>query len=190
MSATNDIETKMEQAIFRLKKFFEKFITFPKILIAFINGPAIGVSVTILALLDGVYASSSSTFSLPFVRNALAAEGCSSFIFPTLMGSLHAKEILLFDRKLTAQEAQERGLVTKVIDENIFQQEKDKICQQILSLPKRSLLSNKAIIQRWNIETLKYVNDEELKNLKKQWTIDEFAEAMLKFMSRKEKSNL
>jgi peroxisomal 3,2-trans-enoyl-CoA isomerase len=106
------------------------------------------------------------------------------------MGSLHAKEILLFDRKLTAQEAQQRGLVTRVIDDHIFQQEKDKICQEILSLPKGSLLSSKSLIQRWNINTLKYVNEEELQNLKHRWITDEFAEAILKFMDGRKKSKL
>jgi peroxisomal 3,2-trans-enoyl-CoA isomerase len=190
MSTTNNIETTIEQGNIRLKKFIEKFITFPKILIGFINGPAIGISVTILALFDGVYASSSATFALPFIRQALAPEGCSSFLFPALMGSLHAKEILLFDRKLTAQEAQQRGLVTKVIDENIFEQEKEKICQQILSLPKGSLLSSKALIQRWNIDTLKYVNQEELNHLKQRWMTEEFAEAIFAFMNRRKKSKL
>jgi len=190
MSQTNDLEKLIEEGNIRLKKFIEKFIIFPKILIAFINGPAIGIAVTILALFDGVYASSSSTFSLPFIRNALAPEGCSSFLFPTLMGSIHAKEILLFDKKLTSYEAQQKGLVTKVIDENIFQEEKTKICQHILSLPKQSLLSGKAIIQRWNINTLKYVNQEELNNLKKQWSSEEFAEAMLTFMNGRKKSKL
>jgi peroxisomal 3,2-trans-enoyl-CoA isomerase len=188
--STNDVQTAMEEGRIRVKKFVERFITFPKILIGFINGPAIGISVTTLALFDGVYASSSATFALPFIRTAQAPEGCSSFLFPSLMGSLHAKEILLFDRKLTAQEAQQRGLVTRVIDDHIFQQEKDKICQEILSLPKGSLLSSKSLIQRWNINTLKYVNEEELQNLKHRWITDEFAEAILKFMDGRKKSKL
>jgi peroxisomal 3,2-trans-enoyl-CoA isomerase len=190
MSETNDIETSIEEGKIRLKKFIERFITFPKILIGFINGPAIGISVTILALFDGVYASSSSTFSLPFIRTAQGPEGCSSFLFPSLMGSLHAKEILLFDRKLTAQEAQQRGLVTQVIDENIFQEKKTEICQEILSLPKGSLLSSKALIQRWNINTLKYVNEQELNHLKERWITEEFSEAILKFMNGRQKSKL
>ena len=136
----------------------ENYIDFPKILIAFINGPAVGISVSTLGLFDGVYASSNATFSLPFTRTAQSAEGCSSFVFPSLMGSLHAKEILLFDRKLTAEEAQQSGLVTKVIDEKIFEEEKNKICQHILSLPKGSLLTSKLLLQKWNKDTLHQVN--------------------------------
>jgi len=190
MLTTIDFEKIREESQNRIKRFVEKFITFPKILIGFINGPAIGIAVTTLALFDGVYASSSSTFSLPFIRHGMAPEGCSSFVFPILMGPIHAKETLLFDRKLTAQEAQQRGLVTQVIDDQIFQQEKEKICQNILSLPKESLLTSKALIQRWNINTLKYVNEEEVKNLKKRWDSEEFIEAILTFMNRSRTSKL
>ena len=104
------------------------------------------------------------------------------------MGSLHAKDILLFDRKLTAEEAQQRGLVTKVIDEKIFQDEKDKICQHILSLPKGSLLTSKSLIQKWNKETLHRVNSYEVETLKQRWLTEEFVQAMMEFMRGRKKT--
>ncbi|CAF1196352.1 unnamed protein product [Adineta steineri] len=190
LSDTADIETAMNEGKDRLKKFIESFINFSKILIAFINGPAVGISVSTLGLFDGVYASSSSTFNLPFTRTAQSAEGCSSFTFPNLMGSLHAKDILLFDKKLNAQEAQQRGLVTQIIQENSFEQEKEKICQQILSLPKGSLLASKALIQKWYIQKLYEVNQHELDTLTQRWTTEEFVEAIMKFVNKGTKSKL
>ena len=171
-----------------LEKYIGKFIDFPKILIAFINGPAVGISVSTLGLFDGVYASSASTFALPFTRTAQSAEGCSSLVFPALMGPIHAKELLLFDRKLTAQEAQQRGLVTKVLEEKTFAEEKEKICQEILSLPKGSLFSGTAIIQKWSKETLHRVNRDEVENLKNRWLTEEFVQAMMEFMRGRKKS--
>ena len=40
-----------------LRRFVDAFINFPKPLVAAVNGPAIGISVTIMALYDFVYAS-------------------------------------------------------------------------------------------------------------------------------------
>ena len=190
MLPPEDMKKSMEAGNTRVKNFIESFINCSKILIAFVNGPAIGISVSTLGLFDGVYASSSSTFALPFVRLAQSLEGCSSFNFPSLMGSLHAKEALLFDRKLTAEEAYQRGLVTRVIDEKIFEEEKRKICEEVLSLPKGSLLTSKALMQKWNIDALKKVNQEELNILKTRVLSEEFAEAMMTFMNRKTKSKL
>ncbi|CAF1078523.1 unnamed protein product [Adineta steineri] len=106
------------------------------------------------------------------------------------MGSLHAKDILLFDKKLNAQEAQQRGLVTQIIQENSFEQEKQKICQQILSLPKGSLLASKALIQKWYIQKLYEVNQHELDTLTQRWTTEEFVEAIMKFVNKGTKSKL
>lgn len=39
------------------RRFVGSFIDFPKPLIAVVNGPAVGVSVTVLGLFDGVYAT-------------------------------------------------------------------------------------------------------------------------------------
>ena len=171
-----------------LQTFIGKFISFPKILIAFVNGPAVGISVSILGLFDGVYASSRSTFALPFTRTAQSAEGCSSVVFPGLMGSLRAKDLLLFDRKLTASEAEQRGLVTRVIDEKLFESETEKIAMEILSLPKGSLLTSKALIQKWNKDYLHQVNAVEVETLKQRWLTEEFVQAMMEFIRGRKKS--
>ncbi|CAF1013765.1 unnamed protein product [Adineta steineri] len=187
-STTTDLKGSVERGQKMLQTFIGKYIDFPKILIAFIQGPAVGISVSTLALFDGVYASSRATFALPFTRTAQSAEGCSSLVFPSLMGSLHAKEVLLFDRKLTAEEAQQRGLVTRVIDEKQFDEEKNKICQNILSLPKGSLLTSKQLMQQWTKETLHRVNAQEVETLKQRWLTEEFVQAMMEFMRGRKKA--
>ena len=48
-------------------QYIGKFIDFHKILVGFIDGSAVGISVSTLGLFDGVYTSSNSTFRLPFI---------------------------------------------------------------------------------------------------------------------------
>ena len=71
---------------FHYRKFVAHFIDFPKPLIAAVNGPAVGISVTIMCLFDMVYASDKATFHTPFMELGQSPEGCSSFMFPRIMG--------------------------------------------------------------------------------------------------------
>ena len=73
---------------------FNLFIDFPKPILIAANGPAIGASVTSATLCDGIIASEQATFSTPFARLGVAAEGCSSVLFERLMGKENAERML------------------------------------------------------------------------------------------------
>ena len=59
---------------------------FPKPLIAAVNGPAEGISITIMGLFGLIYAWDKATFHTPFMELGQSPEGCSSFMFPRIMG--------------------------------------------------------------------------------------------------------
>lgn len=50
----------------------------------------------------------------PFCKLGLSPEGCSSYTFPRIMGPAKASELLFFGEKLTAREAAQCGLVSRV----------------------------------------------------------------------------
>jgi Delta3-Delta2-enoyl-CoA isomerase len=58
-------------------------------------GPAIGFGVTTLALCDVVYSVPHATFKTPFMQLGFCAEGCSSLLFPRIMGPSRANEMLV-----------------------------------------------------------------------------------------------
>lgn len=95
---------------------FERFLAFPKPILAAVNGPAIGASVTSASLCDAIVASERATFSTPFAALGVPAEGCSSVMFPRLLGDVAAARMLGPEGwKPTAAEALEIGLVQRVV---------------------------------------------------------------------------
>ncbi|XP_039198682.1 enoyl-CoA delta isomerase 2 [Crotalus tigris] len=170
-----------------LKKFVEHFIDFPKPLIAVVNGPAVGISVTLLGLFDIVYASDRATFFTPFSNLGQSPEGCSSYTFPKIMGVTKATEMLLFNKKLTAAEACSQGLVTEVFPDSTFQKEVWARLKAYVNLPKKTLAVSKQLMRNMEKEKLYEVNSQECECLIERWLSEECMNAVMSFMQKKSK---
>ncbi|XP_066975855.1 enoyl-CoA delta isomerase 2-like [Macrobrachium rosenbergii] len=175
-----------KKGVNRFEKLINILIEFPKPLIAVVNGPAVGVGVTMLPLVDVVYASDKATFLTPFVKSALSPEGCSSYLFPRIMGPGKAAEMLLFNKKITAADAYECGFVTEVYPHKSLHKVWPKI-HEWAKLPPNSLHSAKALISSHKKEYLKQVNHQECDQLALTLTKGEFTTAVMEFFNRKSK---
>lgn len=78
----------------RNQALFDNYLSFPKPILVAANGPAIGASVTSATLCNGILASERATFSTPFHRLGVTPEGCSSVVFPKLLGEDTAERML------------------------------------------------------------------------------------------------
>nr|CAD2124120.1 unnamed protein product [Meloidogyne enterolobii] len=168
-----------------LERFVRAHIEHEKPLISLVNGPAIGISVTLMALFDLVIASDKASFHSPFSSLGQSPEGCSSYTFPMLMGATKACEMLLFDKKLTAAEAYERNLVTSIIPHNSFYEETERLVSRLSELPPESLKVNKQLLRNVHKDALLRVCKHECAVLKQRWLSVECQQALQKFASRK-----
>lgn len=82
-----------------------------KPVIGAINGPAVGVGVTMQLPMDIRLASTEARFGLVFARRGLNPEAASSWFLPRLVGVQTALEWCYTGRVFPAQEAFEKGLV-------------------------------------------------------------------------------
>ncbi|SCZ88340.1 BZ3500_MvSof-1268-A1-R1_Chr2-1g04346 [Microbotryum saponariae] len=89
-----------------------------KILVAALNGPAIGLSAALLGHFDFVYAVENAYILTPFSALSLVAEGGSSLSFPRRMGIVKANEALILGKKLGASELQQNGFFNKIFPQS------------------------------------------------------------------------
>ena len=85
-----------------------------KPVIAAVNGPAVGVGVTMQLAMDIRLASEEARFGFVFPRRGIVPEACSSWFLPKIVGIAQALEWTFTGRVFSAQEALEAGLVKKL----------------------------------------------------------------------------
>jgi enoyl-CoA hydratase/carnithine racemase len=85
-----------------------------KPVIAAVNGPAVGVGVTMQLAMDIRMASTEARYGFVFARRGLAPEAASSWFLSKLVGVQTALEWCYTGRVFPASEARERGLVRSI----------------------------------------------------------------------------
>ena len=123
------------------------FVFFPKPLIAAVNGPAVGVGMTMVMACDIRLASESASFSCPFVRIGLTPEFGSSYHLPRLVGYARAVEWVLTGRSIKAQEAFSTGLVNQLVPPEALLDEALKMAQGIASLPREAVEAARRLLR-------------------------------------------
>ncbi|KAL1784286.1 enoyl-CoA delta isomerase 2, mitochondrial isoform X1 [Sigmodon hispidus] len=188
ISATGEIqEAQRDEQTVLTRELVSSFIDFPKLLVAVVNGPAVGIAVTLLGLFDAVYASDKATFHTPFSQLGQSPEACSSYTFPKIMGPAKATEMLLFGKKLTAREAWAQGLVSEVFPESTFEKEVWTRLKAYAKLPPNGIKVSKELIRKNEKQKLHAVNAEESTVIQERLTSEECTNALLNFASRKAK---
>lgn len=170
-----------------LQDYVASYIDHPKPLVALVNGPAVGIAVTVLGLFDLVFASDLAWFHTPFSTLGQSPEGVSSMTFPQIMGLGKATEFLVFNKKVTAQEAHRLGLVTDVFPANNFDQEANKRIGRLAALPSESVILSRYLIRSTLLKQWHEVNKNECALLEERWQSEECLMAISKFFSKAKK---
>nr|XP_013817717.1 PREDICTED: chromodomain Y-like protein [Apteryx mantelli mantelli] len=174
--------TKMAEAI---RNFVNTFIQFKKPIIVAVNGPAIGLGASILPLCDVVWANEKAWFQTPYTTFGQSPDGCSSLTFPRIMGLASANEMLFSGRKLTAQEACAKGLVSQVFWPGTFTQEVMVRIKELVTCNSVVLEESKALVRNIMKVDLEQANEKECEVLKKIWGSAQGMDSMLKYLQKK-----
>ncbi len=102
-----------------------------KPIIAAINGPAVGVGITLPMQWDIRVAAESARIGFVFVRRGVIPEALSTWLVPRLVGVARANELLMSGKILSAKEALEFGIVSHVWPDAEFAQKVNEMASDI-----------------------------------------------------------
>ena len=165
--------------------FLKSLATFPKPIIAKVNGVAIGIGSTMLLHCDLVYASQGSIFQFPFVNLGLVPEAGSSYILPRLLGFARASEIILLGEKFSADQAKNYGLVNEIFEATELDQVVDDVAIKLAHKPSQALQLSKKLLRDMPIDDLLNRIDHESTIFSHCLQGSEFKEALSAFKEKR-----
>ncbi|KAF1807657.1 ClpP/crotonase-like domain-containing protein [Mucor lusitanicus] len=177
-----DIEEEMARRRQTTTDVVSQMIAFPKLLIAAVNGTSIGFGTTTLALCDVVYSVAEANFSTPFMKLAFCAEGCSSVLFPRIMGPSKANEMLLMGRTFTAQELVDCGFISRIVPTEGFRETILGLAGEASKFSTEALKVTKDLIKGIDRDLLEQVNQREMKALGERMGSSDSVESIMRFL--------
>jgi len=103
-----------------------------KPIIAAINGPAVGVGVTMTLPMDIRLASEEAKFGFVFARRGLVPEAASSWFLPRIVGISKSLEWTFSGKVFNAEEALEGGLIRSIHSKGSLMDEAKSIAREII----------------------------------------------------------
>jgi enoyl-CoA hydratase/carnithine racemase len=127
--------------------FMEAITTFPKPLLAAVNGLGVGIGMTLLPYCDTALIAESARLKGPFVPLGVAPEAGSSATFTALMGWQRAARILLTGAWISAPEAVAAGLALEVVPDGEVLDRTVAVAREMVTAgPLGSLMATKQLL--------------------------------------------
>ena len=116
--------------------------------IAAVQGSAGGAGMALVLGADLVLASEEARFTMAYTAAGLSPDGSSTFYLPRLVGLRRALELTLTNRRLSAQEALDWGIVNRVLPPETLQDETQALARQLAAGPALAYAAAKRLLQR------------------------------------------
>jgi 2-(1,2-epoxy-1,2-dihydrophenyl)acetyl-CoA isomerase len=116
----------------------ELLLTMDAPVVVAVQGAAAGGGLGLALAGDFVLASTNATFVAHYAAIGLSADGGSTFLLTRLAGLGRAREMLLLDRQLTAQEARDWGLVSAIHDPRDLEEAAEALAVRLSLGPTRA----------------------------------------------------
>ncbi len=158
-----------------------------KPIIAAINGPAIGIGLTMTLACDIRIASDRATFSARFVKVGLTPECGSTRYLNLVAGIGSALFMTLTGRIIDAEEAKERRIIDRIVPHDQLMEEAFALAEEIAANPPDAIWASKRLLHENAVEDdLRRVVTQEGYSIRQQRRSPHHAEAVQAFIEKRE----
>lgn len=165
-------------------RFIRALCEASKVLLAAVQGPAVGIGATMLLHCDLVVAARSARLSMPFINLGLVPEAASSLLLPRAVGHRRAAEMLLLGEPLDAETALHWGLVNRLVEDEALLESALTLAQAVGARPAAALQLTKRLL-RGDLATMERRVAEESEMFGRQLASPEFRQAAAAFLNKR-----
>jgi enoyl-CoA hydratase len=127
----------------------QRMLEVEKPMVAMVNGPAIGLGMTIALLCDCVVMAADATIGDPHVNLGLVAGDGAALVLPLLIGPHRAKELLLTGQRITGSEAAAMGMINRAVPAESLADSAYGLARTLASQPSYAARATKMVVNRY-----------------------------------------
>ena len=168
------------------RQTYSYLMSIRKPIIAAINGPCVGMAVSIVLYCDLRFASNRASFFVAFPQRGLIAEWGLGWTLPRLVGTGHALDLLLSGRTIDAAEAERMGLVNRVIPHDELVKHVREYASQLAAScsPTSMQIIKRQVYQAW-LEPLSEAFEKSLQLMLESFGRADFPEGVQAFVQKR-----
>ena len=163
-----------------------RLATMPQPVIAKVNGVAAGAGANIALACDLVVAARSAKFIQSFSAIGLIPDSGGTWALPRLVGQARAMGLALTGEPLSAEKAEEWGLIWKCVDDEALDTEVDAIARKLASLPPLGLAAIKEMIRASWSHTLDQELNHQRDAMRRLGFSDDYREGVAAFLEKRQ----
>ena len=122
--------------------------------VAAINGVAAGAGCNIALHCDIVLAARSARLIQAFAKSGLVPDAGGTWLVPRLVGLARARGLALLAEPLSAEQAEQWGLIWKAVDDAVLMAEAEKLCAHFATAPTTALTLARCALDAAETNTL------------------------------------
>jgi 2-(1,2-epoxy-1,2-dihydrophenyl)acetyl-CoA isomerase len=162
-----------------------RLVRTPKPVLTAVNGVAAGGGLSLALAGDLVLAAESARFTMAYSRIAATPDGSSTYWLPRLIGLRRATELFYTNRVLSAREALEWGLVTRVAPDGELMDATRKLAEELAQGPTLALGRGKLLFHASTTESLETQMELESQSIAQSGHTEDFAEGVRAFAAKR-----
>nr|WP_170945389.1 MULTISPECIES: enoyl-CoA hydratase-related protein [unclassified Rhodococcus (in: high G+C Gram-positive bacteria)] len=181
-----EVAAEGDQLVDAVNELIRVLTKLPVPVVAAVNGPAVGVAVSMVLACDLAVASTSAYFLLPFSSIGLIPDGGATSTIARSIGSARAAAMMLGGRKVDSVTAESWGLVAEVAESgDPFERRILDIAQSLVAGPRDALAATKKALRVAASAELDAALGFERTHQAEQLRGPEFAEGLSAFRERR-----